>query len=1264
MNKKDNKDLKKQVLDGINADQTTMLTQTIIEVLQSLNVIDESGKPKADHIASKINKTAVNPSQNKLFGSGYKPHVSSKFGMGDAGAAFDDILSESSQLPIFQVEGARSNFNKNRFAGVNSPGVSQGPIDLDKMRLASGMGGTPTGFGQGNTSFMGLQMDPMISNNFSMLNFSLSRSNPYMVNRQYGSGMYGDIPVYFMMMQEQNGGLLYWPVSIREKYQWFRYFTRSDPHVGSAIDLHTDLPISRIGFTMPKLKDDPDGSKARKCLNKCQKWADTIGLFDRLMEMIFEWNVIGNCFPGNHRVHTPKGMVPISEVRENDYVLTHKGVFHKVLKTMRRWTSERLVSIELDNINGFKFTPTKEHPILLRKNNEDIFVKASDVRRGDYVSLWQNNNNIEVSEINVVDDLKKNKILKSKYDEVCWLNNENIVVKYKTNGGVTYNTAEIKEKLLNYLSSIDSPVLMNCIDLAEKLEISDSSRLRNAAYSLKKKGAIKTKWINGKSKEGKVGGSSIKWYPLKNKLSVNDIYYREWEKELNLSIKNIKVDEDFMYLLGYWFGDGWLWKYKRQKSCSYLAWDICIDKKDKKSFKKLEEVCFRVFGEDKVSITDSSYCNDDLNHVIVEDPIFCEWWAYNFGENSSNKKIPEWVWGVNKDKLLSLLAGYIDSDGCATISKKGQKNISITSVTEELAQGMFKVGLSCGIPFSFSKNKPKISKMPNKTKVIGKEIYVLSTSRMDFIKHSGLDKKSSKVFKLDVENHKDSKNKGVLEIEGRFYYRISDISEEFYTGYVHNIEVETDHSYCVENINTHNCFAFNEWDNDKKWWKKITVLPPEEVGIVHFPFCDFAFAEYRPEPLIRLVTAVDGGAHTESSQAVTPLEKAIYDNIPVDIVNSIQQFGSILMDTDPMTGSFVEHIARKRSPYADLGISRLERVIIPLLQKEHFKYTQLSLSSRLMTPRNKIAAPGISPDATDNLRSEIDLSMEDPDYHVVTNFDFSWDLIGAENRLIALQPEYERIEGEILAALGVTRELITGEASYGGARLTAEILNTRYLLIRDIFKNFVEKKLLLPMAIQNGWYEEGDDGEQDFYYPKLTFNRLTIRDNQEMFDALFQLYQKGSLPIKIIYEMFNLNPDEMNDLLVDDLFTARDATFNEMTRQVHTDLGTKIVEQTDIFDRMVKYCGLTKADEEGIIQTTPVPDIGGDIFTAPNDEDENQTEDEPAEETPAEETSAEEAGATEEEGGLGAELEDLAGGEETQEETPAEETGGEEIIEE
>jgi hypothetical protein len=234
--------------------------------------------------------------------------------------------------------------------------------------------------------------------------------------------------------------------------------------------------------------------------------------------------------------------------------------------------------------------------------------------------------------------------------------------------------------------------------------------------------------------------------------------------------------------------------------------------------------------------------------------------------------------------------------------------------------------------------------------------------------------------------------------------------------------------------------------------------------------------------------------------------------------------------------------------------------------------------------------------------------MEDPDYHVVTNFDFSWEPQSSSDRLIQLQPEYDRIESELIAALGITRELVTGEASYSGSRITLEILNTRYLLIREIFQNFIEKQLLLPMAVANDWYEiDEETNERTYYYPKLTFNRLTIRDNSEAFDALFQLYQKGSLPLKVIHELFNLDPDEMNDMLVDDLWSPRDPTFNEMSREVYTKVADKIAESTDVADRIIKRIGLTSVDEKGKPKLPALTDLNTGFFTPPMEESE-QTE--------------------------------------------------------
>jgi len=389
---------------------------------------------------------------------------------------------------------------------------------------------------------------------------------------------------------------------------------------------------------------------------------------------------------------------------------------------------------------------------------------------------------------------------------------------------------------------------------------------------------------------------------------------------------------------------------------------------------------------------------------------------------------------------------------------------------------------------------------------------------------------------------------------------------------------------CIGNV-----YIFMEWDDEKKMWSRAVMLPPEEVYIFQYPFSENKRVEYRPERLVRMIrdgsTVVAGMSGIASQEGNTcmraDLEQKILENLPQELVNMVRTQGCIVMDTDPMTGSFVHHMARRKSPYLDLGASVLERVLVPMLQKEHYKYCQLSLASRNMTPKNVITAPGLMPDEVDVLRTQVDLSFMDPEYSVITNYEVNWQQIGTTDRLIDLDREYERIENQIFAAMGVTRELMTGEGTFTGSKITVEILNTMFLMTREILKNFIEKKLFIPICEAHGWYEKGKNGIKKYWYPQVGFNRLTIRDNAEVFDSLFQLYQKGSLPVDIIYELFNLNVDEINAKLRNDMFTVKDPTSNRMAEEVNAEVGRKLVDRTDIVERVAKYLGFKLKPAEG-----------------------------------------------------------------------------------
>ena len=384
-----------------------------------------------------------------------------------------------------------------------------------------------------------------------------------------------------------------------------------------------------------------------------------------------------------------------------------------------------------------------------------------------------------------------------------------------------------------------------------------------------------------------------------------------------------------------------------------------------------------------------------------------------------------------------------------------------------------------------------------------------------------------------------------------------------------------------------NVFIYYQYNSKEKIFDKIAFLPPEDVNVTPYPMSDNSVIEYKPDLIIQTIRRLKNtfGQYDNFGDAIAAAldndvpvgeinaeDLKILKSIPADILEHVYVNDTILFDTDPYAGgelgSFVYHLARRKNEYGVLGVSILERVLIPMLMKMHLRYTQLGILSRNMTPRNKISAE-CSPEELENLRNEVDNSMMDPDYTVMTNYEWSWDVISASDRLIDLSREYDVIDQQIFAALGVTKEIITGEGMYSGSRISLEVLNQKFLLIREIIQDMIEENIFKPIAEENGFFDKDENGFKTYYYPRLTFSRISIRDNAEIFSNLFQLYQKGSIPVDIILELMNIDPDEATEKLVKDMFTPKDSTFNDFLRNVNDELGRNIVQNTDLLDRVI-----------------------------------------------------------------------------------------------
>jgi len=360
-----------------------------------------------------------------------------------------------------------------------------------------------------------------------------------------------------------------------------------------------------------------------------------------------------------------------------------------------------------------------------------------------------------------------------------------------------------------------------------------------------------------------------------------------------------------------------------------------------------------------------------------------------------------------------------------------------------------------------------------------------------------------------------------------------------------------------------------------KGWSALRIMPPEQIHMDSYPFTDEKLIELVPDSKTR---AIIDKAQNGDERAIR-----IVESMPTDIVESILHGQNIPLNTDPDAGSFCHYMARKKSQYGGRGKSLLQRCLRTLVFRDKVRQSLTSIASRHMTPYRIVSAEDMSEPQTDALREQVDLCLQDPDYSIVTNFAVTWEEMGADQRLPDWSWVQDFTDRQMSAGLGVTETLLTGESVYSGDRIHLEVINTRFMLLREILQDLVEKFLFKPMCKRMGFVEEDEDGELQVVVPRLSFTRLALRDNAETFDALFNLYQKGSLDIDIILDLLNIDPVETKDKLQRDFGTFNDATFNEILRGMYSRVGDALAENSNFAEIVAKRLGLVyaKPKEEG-----------------------------------------------------------------------------------
>lgn len=358
-------------------------------------------------------------------------------------------------------------------------------------------------------------------------------------------------------------------------------------------------------------------------------------------------------------------------------------------------------------------------------------------------------------------------------------------------------------------------------------------------------------------------------------------------------------------------------------------------------------------------------------------------------------------------------------------------------------------------------------------------------------------------------------------------------------------------------------------------WSALRVLPPEQIQMESFPFTD--------EKLIELIPDSKTKAVINRAQQGDPHAERVVRSMPQDVVSAIAEGRNIPLNTDPDAGSFCHYMARKSSQYEARGESLLGPLLRTLIFRDKVRQSMTSIASRHMTPCRLIYAEDMNAEQTEDLREQVDLALQDPDFSIITNFQVTWEEMGADQRLPDWSWVFDHTNQLMYAGLGMTESLLSGESSYSGDRMHLEVINTEFMLMREVLQDLVANYFFKPMCARMGFVEEDEDGNMEVIVPQLSFTRLAMRDNNETFDVLFNLFQKGNLDIDTIYDLLNLDPVTVREKLMRDVGTINDATFNEVLRGAYTAIGTALGENSDFVFKVAEHLGLKydKPKEEG-----------------------------------------------------------------------------------
>ena len=293
-------------------------------------------------------------------------------------------------------------------------------------------------------------------------------------------------------------------------------------------------------------------------------------------------------------------------------------------------------------------------------------------------------------------------------------------------------------------------------------------------------------------------------------------------------------------------------------------------------------------------------------------------------------------------------------------------------------------------------------------------------------------------------------------------------------------------------------------------FKRLIVLNPDNVELYSSPLM--------PDPIIALLP-------DEELRKVVTSRGPGFDKLAPEARKMISAGKPI-----PLDNRNVSHIKFCESGYSRFGTSMIRRLFPTLAYKTKLMTAQWIVAERLILPIKvvKIGSaerPASSHDIA-NVQAQIAVTANDPNLTLVTPHDFELDWFGASGKVLTLGPEFELIAQEILDGMMINKALLNGEGpQYANASIGIEAMIQRLDQWRSELAEWIEHKIYLPFAMMKGFIKKNAWGEEEYVYPRVKWERMALRDQQNYRQFMLQLHEKGNISTETLLQAFDINYD-------------------------------------------------------------------------------------------------------------------------------------------